>query len=122
MARIQKVNMTIDAATKLVRIDYLKGATVTGSDYISFRRLRDEQDGWWFDRKKYAHYDRKLYFDSIVNLNGSPITLSQSEVTALLLDITDRVPDGAVVTVDGALIVMSTSSKLVLTVNGFEEI
>ena len=83
-----KLNLTINASTKVVTIDYLKGtsSTVTGTDYISFSRLRDELDGWWFDRFEYAAYNNKLMFDDIVKLNGSAIgETTQAEVTALLI-------------------------------------
>jgi len=118
-----KYNMTIDSASKVVKIDHLKSdlTTVTGTDYISYKRLRDEKDGWWFDRTKEAEYNQKYLYADIVNLNGSPITAEQDEVTALLLDITDRLPDGTVVTKDGKLIVSTLDDSMILTIYGFEE-
>jgi len=85
------LNLTINATTKVVTIDYLKGSTVTGTDYISFYRLRDEpiptdKAGWWFDRFQEDEHNRKLLFADIVNLNGSPIgATTQAQVTALLV-------------------------------------
>jgi len=86
-----RLNLTIDTDDKIIQIDYLKdaGDTVTGTDYIfglNVARLRDELDGWWFDRIHQTEFDRKLMFADIVNLDGSPIgDTTQAEVTALLL-------------------------------------
>jgi len=82
-----KYNLTIDATNKCVKIDYLKddNTTVSGSDYFTFTRLRDEVDGWWFDRFFDAEFNQKFLFADIVKLNGSAIGVTtQAQVTALL--------------------------------------
>ena len=113
-----KYNLTIDADTKVARIDYLRDnlTTVTGSDYISFTRLRDEKDGWWFDRMFDAQHNRKYLFADIVNLNGDPNESTQAEITAMFFDITDRVPNGSVVTRNGELIIPSLQDQTILKV------
>ena len=85
---MNKVNLTINSTTKVIKIDYLKtdNATVSGTDYFKFWRLRDEQDGWHFERLFEAEYARKLFFSQILNLNGSPIgATTQAQVTTLLV-------------------------------------
>lgn len=82
-----KINLTISSSDKTVLVEYLLGdtATVTGSELIRFTRLRDELDGWWFDKLEEAEHNRKVMFADIVNLNGSPIgATTQAAVTALL--------------------------------------
>ena len=84
-----KVNLTI--AEGYIKIDFLKddNTTVSGTDYYftdTLNRLRDEKDGWWFDRYDEVEYNGKLFFSQILNLNGSAIgATTQAQVTTLLL-------------------------------------
>lgn len=82
---MSKCNLTISG--KVVTVEYLKddGTTASGTEVIVFTRLRDEGDGWWFDRYKDYQHNRKILFSNIVKLNGSDIgTTTQPQVTALL--------------------------------------
>jgi hypothetical protein len=87
------INLTIDGTNKRIKIDYLKtdGTTVTGTDYLiaaNICRLRDELDGWWFDRVYQTDFDRKVLFADIVLYNASPIgATTQAQITTALLAI-----------------------------------
>ena len=85
---LHKVNLTIDGTNNYVTIDYLAtdNTTIVGTDYLSFYNLRDEKDGWWFNRDFETEHSRKLFFSQILNLNGSAIGVTtQAQVTALLV-------------------------------------
>lgn len=85
---MSKCNLTIDATNNFITIEYLKkdNTTVSGTDYKSFSCIRDEIDGWWFDRLFDSEYNRKLMFADIAKVNGSAIgATTQAQVTALLL-------------------------------------
>ena len=85
---MSKYNLTTDATNNFITIAYLgaDNVTVIGTDYKSFSCLRDELDGWWFDRVFETEYNKKLLFANLVNVNGSAIGVTtQAAVTALLL-------------------------------------
>ena len=90
---LRNINLTIDADVKKTyfKVDFLADddTTVVGTDYLftsHIRRMRDEKDGWWFDRISEDEYNNKIFFSQIVNLNGAPIgSTTQAAVTALLL-------------------------------------
>lgn len=124
-----KVNVTISDSS--IRIDYLKddNVTVSGVDFFytdTLKRLRDEKDGWWFDRYDEVEYNRKLYFNSILNFNGDPIGgATQHDITVLILlaKLSQQPsPSGRVVTTVGGDYITSVDGKFILTTDGFQEL
>jgi hypothetical protein len=113
-----KVNLSIDATTKVVKIEFLtndSSGTVEGTHYFSFSDLRDESDGWIFNKMYGDQYNKKLYFAQIVNLNGSAIgATTHAAITALLLAAQDTTTGSGAVTIGG---VAETPTKTTLSVS-----
>lgn len=87
-----KINLTIDTANKRIQIDFLKSdnSTISGTSYIHAPWGRTDVDGvgWKFDNIDEYSFNKEIFFEQIVNLNGTPIgATTYADVTALILHL-----------------------------------